>query len=116
MVPLVEQQLLTLPYHLSSPPVFSGIRVTRSIVLCVILCRSLFVLLSFFSWPLCFLSFFDVRFMDSDNPFGIFKIFLKIQKGESKIVIQRRTMQYHSWILEKMQREMNLNSLTCPKS
>jgi hypothetical protein len=26
----VEQELLTLPEHLSSPPVFSGIRVTRS--------------------------------------------------------------------------------------
>jgi hypothetical protein len=27
--------LLTLPEHLSSPPVFSGVRVTRSLVLCV---------------------------------------------------------------------------------
>jgi hypothetical protein len=26
-VPLVEQELLTLPEHLSSPPVFSGVRV-----------------------------------------------------------------------------------------
>jgi len=34
-VPLVEQELLTLPDHLSSPPVFSGVRVTRSLVLCV---------------------------------------------------------------------------------
>ena len=35
-VPLVvEQELLTLPKHLSSPPVFSGVRVTRSLVLCV---------------------------------------------------------------------------------
>jgi hypothetical protein len=34
-VPLVEQELLTLPEHLSSPPVFSGIRVTRSLVLYV---------------------------------------------------------------------------------
>ena len=31
-VPLVEQKLLTLPEHLSSPPVFSGVRVTRSLV------------------------------------------------------------------------------------
>ena len=28
-------KLLTLPEHLSSPPVFSGVRVTRSLVLCV---------------------------------------------------------------------------------
>ena len=41
-------------------PVFSGVRVTRSLVLCV--CRSLFVLLSFFFWPLCCL-FFDIRIL-----------------------------------------------------
>ena len=34
-VPLVEQELLTLLQHLSSSPVFSGIRVTRSLVLYV---------------------------------------------------------------------------------
>ena len=32
---LVEQELLTFPEHMSSPPVFSGDRVTRSLVLCV---------------------------------------------------------------------------------
>ena len=42
----MEQELLTLLEHLSSPPVFSGVRVTRSLVLCV-----------------------------SDYPFGIFKLF-----------------------------------------
>ena len=31
-VPLVEQELLTHPEHLSSPPVFSGVRFTRSLV------------------------------------------------------------------------------------
>ena len=34
-VPLVEQELFTLPEHLSSAPVFSGVRVTRSLVLYV---------------------------------------------------------------------------------
>jgi hypothetical protein len=34
-VSLVEQELPTLPGHLNSPPVFSGIRVTRSLVLYV---------------------------------------------------------------------------------
>jgi len=34
-VPLVEQELFSLPEHLSSSPVFNGVRVTRSIVLCV---------------------------------------------------------------------------------
>jgi hypothetical protein len=32
-VSLVEQELLTLPEHLRSPPVFSGVHVTRSLVL-----------------------------------------------------------------------------------
>ena len=34
-IPAVEQELLTLPEHLSSPPIFSGVRVTRSLVLYV---------------------------------------------------------------------------------
>ena len=34
-VSLVEQELLTLPEHLSSSPVFSGVRVIRSLVLYV---------------------------------------------------------------------------------
>ena len=50
-------ELLTLSEHMSSLPVCSGVRVTRSLVLCVMLCRSLFVPLSFLFWPLCCLSF-----------------------------------------------------------
>jgi len=34
-VPLVGQELLTFPEHLSSPLVFSGVRVARSLILCV---------------------------------------------------------------------------------
>jgi hypothetical protein len=60
-LPLLEQELFTLPEHPSSPPVFSGIRVTRSLVLYVCFCRTLFVLLYFFFWPLCCLFFFDIR-------------------------------------------------------
>jgi hypothetical protein len=51
-VPSVERELLILPEHFSSPQVFSGVRVT----MCMF-CWSLFVLLSFFLWPLCCLSF-----------------------------------------------------------
>jgi hypothetical protein len=36
-MPLVDQELLTLPEHLSAPPVFSGVCVTRSLALCVCL-------------------------------------------------------------------------------
>jgi len=44
-------ELITLSEHLSSPPRLSGISVIRSLVLCLVICRSLFVLLSFFFWP-----------------------------------------------------------------
>jgi len=49
---LEEQELIILLEHLSSPPVFSGVRVTRSFSFMCMFCRSLFVLLSFFYWPL----------------------------------------------------------------
>jgi len=57
---LVKQELLTLPEHLSSP---SGVRVTRSLVLCVCLVDRCFFLLSFFFWPLCCLFFFDIQIL-----------------------------------------------------
>ena len=59
----MEQELLTLSEPMSSPPVFSGICVARSLVFCVMFCGSLFVLLSFFFWTLCCLSFFDLRIL-----------------------------------------------------
>ena len=43
-VPHVEQRLLTLPVHLAFTPVFSGVRVARSLDFCVMFCRFLFVL------------------------------------------------------------------------
>ena len=59
-VELSEQFQITLQEHLSSPPIFNGVRVTRSLVSYVVFCRSLFVL---FLWPLCCLSFFDLRIL-----------------------------------------------------
>ena len=46
--------------------VFSGVFVIRSLVSCVMFCRSLFVLFFFFSfflWPLCCLSFVALRIL-----------------------------------------------------
>jgi len=60
MTSLVEQELPTLPVHLTSPPVFCGVRVTRSLDLCL-LAIVLSVLL---------------RYTDSDYPFGIFQTLL----------------------------------------
>ena len=58
---LVEQERLTLPEHPSSPPVLSGVRVTRSLVYVCFVDR-FFVILYFFLWPLCCL-FFDLRIL-----------------------------------------------------
>jgi hypothetical protein len=58
----------TLPEHLSSPTVFSGVRVTRSLVLCVMFCRSLFVLF------LLVIVLYVLRFTDSHYLVGICKL------------------------------------------
>jgi hypothetical protein len=53
-VSIVVQELPTLPEHLSSPPVFSGVRVTRYLVLytlCIVVCP--FVLFSFGHCAVC---------------------------------------------------------------
>ena len=47
-----------------SPPVFSEVGVAESLVFCVMLCRSLFVLLSFLFWPL-YCVFFDLSILIS---------------------------------------------------
>ena len=64
----VEQEFLTLPEHMRSPPFFIGIRVARSLVFCVMFCRSLFSWLFFIFWPLYCI---HLQLTDSDYPFGI---------------------------------------------
>ena len=71
---LVEQELLTLPEHLSSPPVFSGACVTRSLVVCV--CFA-YRCLSFCPFPLAIV-LSVLRSTDSDYPFGNFKLFFRL--------------------------------------
>jgi hypothetical protein len=67
-VPLVEQELLTLQEHLScSPSLFSGVRVTRSLVVCPFVLFLLTIVMSVL-----------LRFMDSDYHSGIFKLLYKI--------------------------------------
>ena len=69
-VPLVEQELLILPEHLSSPPVFSAIRVARSLVwyVCFVDRRLSFCTFSLLSMLLYVLLWYT----DSNFPFGIF--------------------------------------------
>ena len=73
LLSLVEQGLITLPEHMSSPLVSSGIRVTQSLVLCVCLVdRYMCPFVRFFTIVLSVL----LQYTDSDYPFGIFKLFL----------------------------------------
>ena len=57
-MPRVEQELLTLPEHLSPTPVFSGVRVARSFVFDAVFSRSLFVV-----YLLCCLFVLDLRIL-----------------------------------------------------
>ena len=50
------------PEHLTSPLVFSGVCVTKSWVFCVLFCRTLFIILSFFLWTLYCMSLVHVVF------------------------------------------------------
>ena len=75
---LVEKELFALPEHLSSPHVFSGVRVTRSLVLYVCFVDRCLLLLYFFFWPLCSVL---LRYTDFDYPSGIFKLFLWLESS-----------------------------------
>ena len=74
-VPLVEQDLLIFPQHPSSPAVFSGVRVTPCLFLCVLFCRSFFPFYALVLFLLAIVLSVLLRFTDSDYPFGIFKLF-----------------------------------------
>ena len=63
-MPLVEQELLSLPEQRISPlPGFYWVSCYSILSFMCMFCRSLFVLLSFFFWPLCCLFFFDLRIL-----------------------------------------------------
>ena len=84
---------------------FSGVRVTRSLVLCVVFCISLFVLCTFFSFGHCVV--FSFRFTDSDNPFSIFKLFLTMLS----------TVQVFSMlVLTKISRDTRHSSFMCVRA
>ena len=73
LVPLVEQKLPTLPEHLSSPPVFSGVLLLDLYfyvyALWIVFCLYVLFLLAIVLSVL-------FRFTDCDYPYGIFKLFL----------------------------------------
>ena len=68
-----KHELLTLPEYLSSPPVFTGVHVTQSLVLYVCFVDRCFSFCAFFL--LAIVLSVLLRYTDSDCPFGIFKLF-----------------------------------------
>ena len=61
---LIEQELRTHPEYITS--VFTGVRVTQSLIFYALFCKSVFVLLSFFSFCHCII--YSSLFSASDYP------------------------------------------------
>jgi hypothetical protein len=78
--------VLTLLEHLSSPPVFGGVRVTRSLVLCVCFVNRCLSFCTLYFW---LLSVF-LQFTDSDYSFRIFKLFLTIYMCAIRLVSYKK--------------------------
>jgi hypothetical protein len=91
-VPLVEQELLTLPGHISSPRFLLMGFVLLDLLFMCMFCRSLFVL-----FRLAIVLSVLLRFTDSDYPFGIFKFFLHIP---TRISYQKIYILQHTFLLK----------------
>ena len=86
-VPPVEHDIFRLPEDMNSLPVYSGVRVTRSLVFCAVVCILFFVLLHF-AIGLSVL----VRFTDSDYPFGIANIFFHMWDYFQQLTLWRHEL------------------------
>jgi hypothetical protein len=73
----VNRSLNCLREHTSPTHGLRAVHAVPSLVFCVVFCRLLFVLLTFFVWSLCCLFFFDWRIMIT--PFDIFKLFVSFK-------------------------------------
>ena len=114
-----EQELLTLPEHLSWPLVFSVFRVARSLVFCGMFCRSLFVLLllaivlSVHFWfttsdylPLVFLNFSYLQVMNFKH--NLYQPWLLFYLQVLNLI--KKCLFYEPWLLYFLQ-VMNLKCL-----
>ena len=80
----MDQELLTVPEHLSSPSVFSEGSCYSIFSFMCMFCRSLFVLL------LLAIVLSVLRFTDSDYPFSIFKLFLDLCQEALVLFYQKK--------------------------
>ena len=105
-MPLVEQDLLTLSEHMNSLPVFSGVRVTRSLVLCV---RFVYRCLSFSFGHCVVCSSIDGFWLPLwyKTLLGIFKLFLSGELVWFKVIgiikryLRNKTVTFwslHQWV------------------
>ena len=95
-MPLVEQELLSHPEYLSSPPVLSRVCFTRSLVLCICFVdRCLFFCT--FSFGHCVCS----SIYDSDYPFDISKRFF-YECYRQWTEIPNVNTEFNNWILNKL--------------
>ena len=78
----MSKDIATLPAHMSSVPVISGVRGPRSIIFYVLFCRSRFV-----HFPLVLAVI--LQFMNSDYPHGIFKLFfIPVSDGRCELTLE----------------------------
>jgi hypothetical protein len=106
-VSLVEQELNTLPVHLCSPPVFSGVRFTRSLVLyaCFVdRCLS-FCTFSFGHYVVCSSSIYGfwlpLWYLQTPLKKCSFLVIWRINKSESEVFLARGRVQLWEEITEK---------------
>ena len=85
--------------YLSSSLVFSGVRVTRSLVLYVCFIDRCLFFCTFFFWPLCCLFFFDIRILitplvssNSSCQLDIGTIFMKSSVIGSRTVLRNKNV------------------------
>jgi hypothetical protein len=85
---LVEQEMIHDHWylHLSSPLVFSGIRIAQYLAFGEMFWRSLIGILSFFFWPLCCLSF-DLRLLSIPLVSSIFSWIWSIRKKKHAVLL-----------------------------
>jgi branched-subunit amino acid transport protein len=81
-VSIVVLEWLTLPEHLRSSSVFSGVCLVQSLVFCVVFCRSLFFLLAVALSAL-------LPFVVSSYTFGIFNLYLLISRQKQNITVSK---------------------------
>jgi len=88
--PLMKQELLVFLEHLSSPR-FSGVRMTDSLVFCVVSGRRpLLIVLSFIIWPLNWLSVFELRLLII--PFWYLQTFLNIWNPKWSLMMESNNL------------------------